>query len=207
MKHIGPKGIVIVLSLVFAGWSAPALAKTPKTVLKQTNDKINRLLRKKATPGSATDRKIRLKLKKEINAFLDFHELAKRSLRQHWDERTPQEQQEFVDLLRDLIETNYIKQLRGNLDYKLHYRQETVNGDKAEITTAVKVDKNGRTDEVIIQYKMLRVKNHWMVYDVITDDVSILRNYRSQFNRIIKRKSYQHLVKKMRRKLEQTKNT
>ena len=71
-----------------------------------------------------------------------------------------------------------------------------------EQTVLIKVKKDGRTSEIVIEYKMRRAKGRWVVYDVITDDVSIVRNYRSQFNRIIRRDSYEVLVKKMRRKLE-----
>ena len=59
-------------------------------------------------------------------------------------------------------------------------------------------------EEVLVEYEMRKIKAHWMVYDVVTDDVSIVRNYRSQFHRIIKKKSYKALVDKMRRKLQTT---
>ena len=71
---------------------------------------------------------LKAKLKREVNRFLDFHELARLALAQHWTKRTEQERKEFVDILRALIERSYLKQLRSNLKYKISYRSESVRG-------------------------------------------------------------------------------
>jgi phospholipid transport system substrate-binding protein len=194
--------ITLLILLIGAG-KASAFAESPKQALRRTQTKINRLLQVKAKKGSAKDKKVRAKLTKAINSFLDFSELARRSLSKHWDKRSEQERTEFTDILRELIERNYVKQLRGNLGYKLQYGDQAVKGDKASVSTTVKVVKDRRTTEVVIEYRMTKTPSGWMVYDVITDEVSIVRNYRSQFNRIIRRKSYDHLVKKMRRKIKE----
>lgn len=198
--------IFAALSLILAGWSTPAMAESPKGTLKRLQTKINKLLRKKAAVGTAKERQVKQQLKTAIRDMLDFDELARRSLRKHWDARTPGERVEFTGLLKDLIERNYISQLKTNLDYKLFYGESSTRGDKAKVLTTVKVEKNRRVSEIIIEYKMRKVKKSWMVYDVITDGVSIVRNYRSQFNRIIRKKSYQALVDKMRKKLRQMHN-
>ncbi|MCA9669648.1 MAG: ABC transporter substrate-binding protein [Myxococcales bacterium] len=188
--------VAALLSLLIGG-RASALADSPMAQIKRSNTRLNNLLRKKTIT-----KKIKKSVKREVGGFLDFQELARRSLGRHWAKRSAKEQSEFVRLLTDLIEANYVKQLKGNLGYKLEYRKEKVSGDSAHVTTAVKVTKNGRTEEVVIEYKMKRKNGRWLVYDVITDDVSVVRNYRSQFNRIISKKSYEHLVKKMRAKLQ-----
>ena len=196
--------IILALTLMIPTWSSPALAKgTPKATLKRLQTRLNGLLRKKAKPGSEADKKLKQKIKGAINDMLDFEELARRSLRKHWGSLTPVERAEFTRLLKDLIECNYIKQLRGNLDFKLSYGNASISGDQAKVLTTVKVEKKRRITEMVIEYKMRKVKNRWMVYDVVTDEVSIVRNYRSQFNRIIRKKSYQALVKKMRKKLKE----
>jgi phospholipid transport system substrate-binding protein len=198
--------ILLIAALLLAPeWSSAALAESPKTFFKRTNNRISKLLRTKAPKGSAKDKKIQEQLSQEVNAFINFPELAKRSLHQHWDKRTPAQQEEFVNLLRDLIENNYLKQLRKNLKYKLKVGAEKLRGATASVMTTVEVKKKRRVEEVTIEYRMQRVKGRWMVYDVVTDDVSIVKNYRAQFNRIIKRNSYEHLLKKMRRKLAKAK--
>ncbi|MBW2731639.1 MAG: ABC transporter substrate-binding protein [Deltaproteobacteria bacterium] len=191
---------VTIVSLLVLPPTASA-AKGPSQSLRSTNNRIHGLLKKKVPKGSSKETRQKAKLTRLINQFLDFNELARRSLGKHWPKRSAAEQKEFVDVLRQLIEHNYLKQLRSNLDYKVEYRSERVKGDKARVTTAILVMKNRREEEIVVEYKMLRVKRAWMVYDVVTDDVSIVRNYRSQFNRIIKKKSYKALLEKMRKKL------
>jgi phospholipid transport system substrate-binding protein len=194
---------VLLPVALIAIWSAPAsaAAKGPIKSLKRTNTQINKLLKVKTVKGSAKEKRIKGELTTAVNRFLDFRELARRSLAKHWKARTEAERTEFVDVLRQLIEHNYLSQMRSNLDYNVEYRSEKVKGDKARVTTVIKVVKNKRPEEVIVKYKMRRKNEAWVVYDVITDDVSIVRNYRRTFNRIIKKKSYQALVKKMRKKL------
>lgn len=191
--------LAITASFLFS--PVASAAKSPTQSLRNTNQRINGLLKKKVTKGSSKEKRLKSRLTKLINQFLDFEELARRSLGKHWPKRSAAEQKEFVDVLRQLIEHNYLKQLRSNLDYKMEYRGEKVKGEKARVTTAILVVKNRRKEEIVVEYKMRRVKTSWMVYDVITDDVSIVRNYRSQFNRIIKKQSYKALLEKMRRKL------
>ena len=195
--------IIAALTCALVGWSAPAMADSPKGTLKRLQGRITKLLRQKTKAGTAKELRIKSQLKDTIRAMLDFDELARRSLRKHWDARTPSERVEFTNLLKDLIERNYISQLKTNLDYKLSYGEASARGDKAKVLTTVTTEKNRRTSEIVIEYKMRKVKSRWMVYDVITDGVSIVRNYRSQFNRIIRKKSYQALVDKMRKVAQQ----
>lgn len=184
-----------LLLLVLTTNPADALADSPMKAIKQTNARIDKLLAKKKS--AKTDQQ----LKAEVNKFLDFRELARRSLGKHWKTRSADERKEFVSILRQLIEHNYLKQARKNTGQKVDYRGEKVRGKKAKVTTAIKVKKKRRMQEVLVVYKLRKKDGRWVVYDVITDDVSIVRNYRSQFYRIIKKKSYEHLVKKMRKKL------
>jgi len=185
-------------------WTAPAsAAETPTQTLRRVQDKLTKLLKKSPKAGSAAEKQNKDEIKKAVNALLDFPELAKESLGKHWKDRSEKERKEFTGILRDLIERNYVKQLKGNLGYKLDYRKEAVTGDEAEVKTVVKFEKNGRQTEIAIDYKLRRKASVWMVYDVVTDDVSIVKNYRSQFNRIIRKESYDALVKKMRRKLDE----
>jgi phospholipid transport system substrate-binding protein len=196
------RSLLILAALLLA--TGAAAAETPTQTLKRVNARINKLLAQKPKAGSAADKRVKDDVKKAVNALLDFQELARLSLGKHWTERSEKERAEFTGILRDLIERNYVKQLRSNLDYKLDYKSEQASGETALVKTAVKVEKNGRVTEVLIDYKLRKGKGGWMVYDVVTDEVSIVDNYRSQFNRIIRKESYEALVKKMRRKLDET---
>lgn len=197
----------LLLAALSISWlnAAPASAVADgaaATTIRRANQSINSLLKRKVDKGTRAEKDVKERLSKALTSFIDFEALAQRSLGPHWESRTPAERAEFVGILRDLIEHNYVRTLRDNLGYKLEYRDEDIEGDTAKVKTVVKVTKNGRTEEISIDYDMRRTKNGWRVVDVITDDVSIVRNYRSQFNRIIRKDSYQTLVKKMRDKLK-----
>ena len=207
---IALRSTLTAIVLFFLALPSPALAEGPMATLKRTQSDIDKLLAEKVVPGSDKEKAVNDKITARVNAFINYKELSRRSLAKHWDQRSAQEQEEFVSLLRDLIERNYVKQLRKAHGKNLEYRGEKITGDKALVETAVPVKKKrGRTATIVIAYKMQKVGKVWMVYDVVTDEVSIVRNYKAQFNKIIRKNSYEHLVKKMRKKAAkgQTKNS
>jgi len=173
-------------------------------LLRRSHARINELLRNGYEASSPEGKKVQATIKEVVNGFLDYRELGKRSLGQHWEARTKKEQEEFVSVLRDLIERNYVRQLRSNLDYEVVYRRQEVSGAEATVLTAVRIEKNKRVAETEILYKLREVDGAWFVFDIVTDGVSLIRNYRTQFNRIINKESYPALLKKMRRKLEES---
>lgn len=187
--------LVLVPGLALAG------PLGPMATLKQKNSEVDKLLRQKTAKGSAMEAKQKDQIKQMAAKLLDYDELAKRSLAQHWEKLTAPQRTEFVNTLRELIERNYVKQLRTNLDYKVLYKGEEVDGDKAEVSTVVKVKSKGRDTDAEIVYKMRKVGDEWRVWDVVTDEVSLVRNYRTQFHKIITEQSYDALIKKMKNKL------
>lgn len=189
-----------------ASMALTARAEGPMASLRRSHERITQLLKKESKNGTPTQSggDIREEIKKVVNSFLDYKELALRGLDQHWSARTKKEQEEFVTILRELIERNYVKQLRDNLDYEVLYKREHISGGEATVETVIRIMKRGRPVDTAISYQMKRSSSGWLVFDVITDDVSLIRTYRSQFNRIILRESYEALVKKMRRKLNET---
>jgi phospholipid transport system substrate-binding protein len=192
----------LLLSLALLS-NGRANAQSPTQVLRNAQTKINKLLSKKTKEGSVEGKKNKEEVKKIVNTLLDYQELAKLSLGKHWKDRTEKEQIDFTGILRDLIESNYIKQIRSNLGYTLEYRKEKNEGETAQVETVIKVKKNNRLTEIIIEYLLRKTKGSWMVYDLVTDGVSLVKNYRSQFNRIIRKESYEALVKKMKGKIEE----
>jgi phospholipid transport system substrate-binding protein len=185
--------------------SFPALAGAgPMATLKQLNGDVDKLLHQKPAPGSPAERKQKDDIKSLAGKLLDYGELAKRSLATNWDKLSKTQRDEFVSTLRELTERNYVKQLRTNLDYQVLYNNEQVDGDEATVSTTVKVKTQGKTTDADIVYKLRKDGERWLVWDVITDEVSLVRNYRSQFSKIIADKSYEELIKKMKSKLEST---
>lgn len=191
-----------LFSLVLA-LAAPAGAAVqgPKATLQRLNGNVDRLLRKKTEPGSAEETQIKGEVKRLAAELLDYGELAKRSLGEQWDPLTAKQRTEFVETFKELIERNYVRQLRTNLQYEVAYGDEKMEGDEARVTTTIKIQTKGKPTEALIEYRMIKRDTRWMVYDVVTDELSLVRNYRSQFTKIIRDQGYNGLMQKMKSKL------
>jgi phospholipid transport system substrate-binding protein len=141
------------------------------------------------------------KIREVILQRFNFEEMAKRSLGRHWQKRTPEEQQEFVQLFTDLLENSYIDKIeRSEGKENINYTEETIEDSNASVRTAIvqKGDQN-----IDVEYRLLKRKGDWQVYDVIIERVSLVNNYRTQFNKILLQESYEALIKKMKLKSEQ----
>lgn len=199
--HLMMRSSSVALFLVLSSIAGSARAQTPIAALRKSHERINELLAKERTATASDKAAVREEIKRVVNGFLDYRELSRRALDQHWAARSKKEQDEFVAVLRELIERNYVKQLRDNLDYEVIYKDQKIDGPEATVHTIVRVSKRGRAVDTAIDYQLRRGTDGWVVFDIITDDTSLVRTYRSQFNRIIQRESYDALIKKMRRKL------
>lgn len=185
------------------GGLAPAYAADgPKPTLMRLNGACEKLLRTKTEPGSAQENRIKQEIKKNASALLDYTELCKRALGEHWEKMGEPKRADFVATLRELIERNYVRQLRTNLDYSVDYENETLDGPEAKVATSLRLQTKGKTTQVQIDYRMLKQPDgSWKVYDVITDELSLVRNYRTQFSRIIGGNNYDGLLSRMKKKL------
>ncbi|HEX4461719.1 MAG TPA: ABC transporter substrate-binding protein [Polyangia bacterium] len=197
MRNLQSLAIAMTMLLL----PATALAGPATVALKAKNGEVDRLLHNKVEKGSPEEAKQKADIKAMAAGLLDYDELAKKSLASHWDKLTTAQRTEFVTTFRELIERNYVKQLRSNLDYQVQYKGEETNGDDVTVTTIVKVKSAGKNTDAEIVYKMHKVGNEWRVWDVITDEVPLTRNYKTQFNKIITEQSYDALIAKMKKKL------
>lgn len=192
--------LAALLSLVVVLAPSRARAGGPKEVVRSSHEKINELLRKEKrskSPKASLD----AKMKKIINQFLDFDSLATASMSRHWDKLTAGQKKEFVSLFRQLIESSYIKRLRGDLDYKVVYGKVERSGSSAKVPTTVERIKRGRKSETKIVYELHRKGGRWRVVDVVTNEVSLARNYRRSFGKIMRRDGYPALIRKMKSKI------
>jgi phospholipid transport system substrate-binding protein len=182
--------------------SISSYAGEPTNLMKQTIDNIIDILKNEELkkPERANER--RSEIRKLVGERFDLEEMAKRSLALQWRKRTPEEKKEFVSLFSDLLERSYIKKIESYTDEKILYTAENIEGEYAVVRTKIITDRNV---EVPIDYKLLKEKGNWEVYDVVIEGVSLVNNYRIQFNSIIRKDSYQELVKRMKNKLEEEK--
>jgi phospholipid transport system substrate-binding protein len=168
--------------------------------VKGTIDKVLEILRDPALKAPGKEEARRKKLKEAIYPGFDFTEMAKRSLGIHWGKRTPQEREEFVKLFADLLEQSYARRLETYTDQEVLYTKEQVDDKFGLVVT--KIVSTKENIDIPIEYKLLRQDNQWKVYDVVIDGISMVSNYRSQFNSIIQKSSYAELVQRMRVKQE-----
>jgi phospholipid transport system substrate-binding protein len=196
-----PVARALLLVLVLGVIAAPPVAAGAPT--DQLKTQIDRVLKALDDPdlkkeGRAKDR--RAAVRKIANDIFDFGETARRSLGPHWQGRTPAERDEFVQLFSDLLERSYISKVELYGGEKIQYLGDSIESDQAKVQTKL-LTKSG--SEIPIEYRMHNKGGHWLVYDVIIEGVSLVANYRTQFNKIIRTSSYQELVKKMKAKQEE----
>lgn len=196
--------------LLLCAFAAPVFASAappsgPMQTLKSKNGQVDNLLRKKVEKDSPEDKKIKDDMKQLAGSLLDYDELAKKALAEHWATLSPAQQKEFVSTFKQMLEKNYVKQLRTNLDYQVEYKDEKLSGDdQAVVQSVVKVKTKGKTTDAEIVYKMHKASDGWLVWDIVTDEVSLLRNYKTQFHKIITEQGYDKLLEKMKNKLKET---
>jgi phospholipid transport system substrate-binding protein len=146
-------------------------------------------------PGHAQER--RQAIRRVAADILDFEEISRRSLGRHWQARTATEREEFVLLFSDLLERAYIGKLETYGGEKIAFLGDTIDRDQAAVKTKI-VTKQGT--DIPVEYRMLRRGDRWRAYDVVIEGISLVANYRAQFDKIIQRTSYQQLVKQVREK-------
>jgi phospholipid transport system substrate-binding protein len=197
MKHYLSIGMMLMFAVVFAAASAWASVTGD---VKQTVDQVVSIVADANLKKPQNEAKRRAALKSTIGRIFDYGEMAKRSLGVHWKKRSSAEQKEFVGLFATLLENSYANKIESYRDEKILYDKETVDGDYAEVKSRVVTAKR---DEYTLDYRLLKQGGRWMVYDVVIEGVSLVSNYRNQFNKIIRNQGYAELVKKLKTKKEE----
>ena len=192
------RGVALALALLAATLLAPkAWAGEPADQLFVQIDQVLRILDDQELKKPAKRQERRQAIRRVANDILDYEEITKRSLGRHWQARTAAEREEFIQLFGDLLERAYVGQIETYNGEKIAYLGDAIDGDRAVVRTKI-VTKSGT--EVPVDYRMLRRNDRWRAYDVIIEGVSLVANYRAQFDKIIQRTSYQQLVKQVREK-------
>ena len=187
----------LFLAIIFL--SASAQAGMPTDQIKGTVDKAVLVLKDPRLKPAAKTKERREQLRQILFARFDFTEMAKRALGSNWRRRTPQEQEEFVRLFTEILERAYADIIESYTDEKIIYLNERIEGGFADVGSKILTS---RGEEYSVSYKAHLVSNEWKVYDVIAENISLVNNYRSQFNRVIANSSYEELLRRLRDKAE-----
>lgn len=187
---------------------SPATAAAPRTDLltptdqvRGTVNEITTILKNPALRGEAKKKERRDLLRKPLYARFDFTEMARRSLGAEWRNHSPKEQEEFTQLFTDLLERAYIEQIESYTNERFIYGKETIDSDFAEVQSRIVTAKG---EEYMLNYRLRQAGKEWKIYDVVVENISLVNNYRSQFNRIISNQSYDELIRRLRDKQIQT---
>ena len=181
----------------------PSLAGEPTDQIKETIDKMIVILNDPALKDPAKAKERRKMIRQAASERFDWREMARRSLAKHWKERTEEEKLEFVPLFTDLLELTYMKRIENYSGDKVSYDGEKVKGKYSLVKVRIFTDKQV---EIPVAYKMKKKGSEWKIYDVSIEGVSLVNNYRKQFDSVILSSSYQGLVEKLKEKEKAAKN-
>jgi phospholipid transport system substrate-binding protein len=172
-----------------------AWAGAPTDQLRDGVDRVFKILRDPQMAGDTNAVQRREAILAAAATIFDFGEMAKRALGQHWTARTPAERTQFVGLFTELMQHSYIAKVDQHGGAKMVYRGETVDGDHAAVRTTIPFSSGS---EMPLEYRMHNSDARWQVYDVRIDGISLVSNYRAQFNKVIRLESYETLVAKLK---------
>ena len=176
---------------------APSRAGDPTEQVRSTVDKVLTIVRSSQPTSKAQMEAQRAQLAEVIYPRFDFTEMAKRSLGRHWAGRTPEQQREFAKVFATLMGRSYADNIESYTSQKILYTREMADQSHAEVDTKI-VTENG--PPVTINYKLHSVNKEWKVYDLVIEDISIVNNYRSQFDRVIAGSSFEDLLRVLKEK-------
>jgi phospholipid transport system substrate-binding protein len=164
--------------------------------IRTKHDKVRQVLRRPNTPKRAEQ------LTDLLGEFLDYDRLARLSLDKEWDRRTPRERERFVSLLRQLVERQYQRNMESTLDYKVSWIGTEPIETGVKVKSSARSATKKRQPAITIDYSMSPAGDEWKVFDIFTDDVSLVKNYKRQFRRVIDDEGWDGLIGRMEKKLK-----
>lgn len=194
------------VAVTFLGWIVISFAclttawggSTPTGAVKETVDQVFVVLRDQALKDPSRETERRAKLEEIIGKRFDYAEMAKRTLASQWKGLSTEQQQEFVTLFQQFLANSYVGNVDGYSGEEVEYLKEREKGEFAEVQTKVVSPKV----QIPLDYRLLQKNGEWRVYDVVIDGVSLMKNYRGQFSRIINSSSFEALLEKLRSKAD-----
>jgi phospholipid transport system substrate-binding protein len=185
--------LYIVLACSIASVSSGQPTESPTEVVRSTLSEVFRILEDPKLKDPAMLMPRRRMLEKVIAARFDYTEMSKRALAAHWAPLTAVQRDEFVELFKSFLSDRYAEKIEGYNGQQAHYLSERIEGDYAEVRTELRSSKV----QIPMDYRLFLKGTQWHAYDIIVDGISLVKNYRSQFDKIIRTDSYQELVRRL----------
>jgi phospholipid transport system substrate-binding protein len=193
-KRIAAFSILIIFVL-----SIPIYAGVPMTTLEATVNRVLDVLRDAKLKSPVAKEKKKEKLRIIYKDMFDEIEFSKRTLTRNWNKFTPAERVEFVNLFEQVLEKSYADKVLDYTNEKVEYYKENMLSEtQAEIQTKIVT----ASKEIPIFYRMILKDGKWKVYDVVVENVSLVQNYRTQFNDILVKNTPEQLLEILRKKVK-----
>jgi phospholipid transport system substrate-binding protein len=138
-----------------------------------------------------------------VKERFDFRAMSQRTLATNWNKTTDEEKEKFVDLFSQLIENSYVGKIESYTNERVDYPGEKVSGRKAVVETLIITS----SADIPVDYRLYQKGDKWLVYDVIIEGVSLISNYRSSYQEIMKKEGFDGLLAKMRAKIDELDST
>jgi len=183
-------------ALAFLPGSAGAGTATDQ--LRAAAENVTQILDDPALQAEARAPERQAAVRAAVVDLLDFAEISRRALARHWRPLSEAEREEFVRLFRALLDRTYLPQIKLYQGERIHFVGESVDGDFAAVQARVATR---RGQEAAVIFRLHRPGERWLIYDITVEGISLVGNYRAQFDQIIQRASYQGLVTRIKQKL------
>ena len=185
--------------------SSPAHSSSPMAQLVQSTDAVKACLRRSYPSWSPEAELQRSVVKRLIGGSMDYVEMSRRALRDHWGRLTDEERSRFVSDLGRLIESRYlVGEMYLGPDCQIHFDKESVTTrGTASVFATVLAERRRKLLRVAVEYRLLRKGDRWIVYDLVTDGRSLLDSYGDEFDKVITRESFGALLRKLRQRADE----
>ena len=193
------KRYFMILTIGFSLAFAPVVVSAEGSAIdavRTSVDGILDILKKGDTMDKATRRSA---MEAIIDERFDFRAMSQRTLATNWKKASDAEKQEFTDLFKQLIQSSYVGKLEAYTNETVEYVTEKTKGRKALVETMIKT----ASADIPLNYKMYSKDGNWLVYDVIIEGVSLISNYRSSYQTIVKQEGFDGLMAKMKAKIKE----
>jgi phospholipid transport system substrate-binding protein len=192
------KNVILIILGMFLGASSYAYGAGPLDIARDSVNGVLDILKDPLYKDNAKKDLQMERIRAKIRDVFDFGETAKRTLGRNRKRFTSEQQVEFTDIFSEFLQKIYIKRIQGYTDEKIIYLSENMT---SKLMATVKTKIVTKVSEIPIDYRMIMKKEGWKIYDVNIEGVSLVRNYRTQFQRILIKESPQELIERVKRKV------
>lgn len=187
------KFLMMAVALSFT--SASLAASSPTDDVRTSVDAILVILQN----GELDVQQKRADISKIITKRFDFRAMSQRTLATNWKKTSDEEKKQFTALFSQLIESSYVGRIEAYTNEKVEYPGEKVKGKKAVVETLILTS----SADIPVNYKLYQKGDQWLVYDVIIEGISLISNYRSSYQEIMKDEGFDGLLNRMQAKIDE----